>query len=103
MERGPNPRFYIGEIGGGGAVNYEIPNIGPRISIFSRQGEMLARLGQRPAGLEPGQFISRHGLAVDSHGDIDVGEESFPNWGNRYKGQRHPAGLRSLQKLVKVC
>jgi len=24
------------------------------------------------------------------------------NWGNRYKGQPFPPGLRSLQKLVKV-
>ena len=41
-------------------------------------------------------------LAVDSRGDIYVGEVSFTNWGNRYKGQPHPPGLRSLQKLVKV-
>jgi hypothetical protein len=63
---------------------------------------MLARLGSRPAGLEPGQFISPHGLAVDSRGDIYVGEVSYTNWGNRYKGQPHPPGLRSLQKLKKL-
>ncbi|OGK88099.1 MAG: hypothetical protein A2X50_00370 [Candidatus Rokubacteria bacterium GWF2_70_14] len=74
-----------------------------RIVLYlHRQGEMLARLGQRPAGLEPGQSISPHGLAVDSRGDIYVGEVSFTNWGNRYKGPPHPPGLRSLQKLVKV-
>ena len=46
--------------------------------------------------------ISPHGLAVDSRGDIYVGEVSYTNWGNRYRGQPHPPGLRSLQKLVKV-
>jgi len=46
--------------------------------------------------------MSPHGLAVDSRGDIYVGEVSFTNWGNRHKGQPHPPGLRSLQKLVKV-
>ena len=102
MERGPHPRFYVGEIGGGMAVNYDMPNIGPRVSIYSRTGEMLARVGHRPAGLEPGQFISPHGLAVDSRGDIYVGEVSFTNWGNRHKGQPLPPGLRSLQKLAKV-
>ncbi len=66
------------------------------------KGEMLARIGHRPAGLEPGQFISPHGLAVDSRGDLYVGEVSFTNWGNRHKGQPLPPGLRSLQKLVKV-
>src|SRR5205823_3582885 len=92
-------RFYVGEIGGGLGVNLDMPNIGPRVSIYSRQGERLARLGERPAGLEAGQFISPHGLAVDSRGDIYVGEVSFTNWGRRGPV---PPGLRSLQKLVKV-
>jgi hypothetical protein len=39
---------------------------------------------------------------VDSRGDIYVGEVSYTNWGNRYKGQPPPAGLRSLRKLVKL-
>jgi hypothetical protein len=46
--------------------------------------------------------MSPHGLAVDSRGDIYVGEVSYTNWGNRYKGQPPPSGLRSLQKLVKA-
>ena len=102
LERGSHPRFYVGEIGGGLGVNFDMPNIGPRVSIYSHKGEMLARLGHRPAGLEAGQFVSPHGLAVDSRGDIYVGEVSFTNWGNRYKGQPVPFGLRSLQKLVKL-
>src|ERR1700751_3381195 len=102
MESGHRPRFYVGEIGGGMGVNYDLPNIGPRVSIYTDKGELLARLGRQPAGLEPGQFISPHGLAVDSRGDIYVGEGSFTNWGNRHKGQPFPSGLRSLQKLVKV-
>jgi sugar lactone lactonase YvrE len=91
--------FYVGEIGGGLGVNVDMPNIGPRVSIYNAAGEVLARLGDRPAGLEPGQFISPHGLAVDSHGDIYVGEVSYTNWGRRGP---IPPGLRSLQKLVKV-
>jgi hypothetical protein len=101
MERGGQGRFYIGEIGGALAVNYDVPNIGPRVSVYSHRGELLARLGAGPAGLEPGQFVSPHGLAADSRGDIYVGEVSYTNWGNRYKGQPFPPGLRSLQKLVK--
>ena len=99
MERGGQGRFYVGEIGGALAVNLDMPNIGPRVSIYSHRGEMLARLGHRTAGLELGQFISPHGLAVDSRGDIYVGEVSFTNWGRRGP---HPPGLRSLQKLVKL-
>src|SRR5499425_1120445 len=64
LERGAERRFYVGEIGGGLGVNYDMPNIGPRVSIYSAKGEMLARLGHRPAGLAPGRFVSPHGLAV---------------------------------------
>jgi hypothetical protein len=99
LDRRANGHFYVGEIGGGLGVNVDMPNIGPRVSIYSAKGAMLARLGQRPAGLEPGQFISPHGLAVDSRGDIYVGEVSYTNWGRRGP---IPPGLRSLQKLVKV-
>ena len=103
METGTRtPRFYVGEIGPDMAVNIDLPGYGPRVSIYTHKGELLARLGHEHAGLATGQFISPHGLAVDSRGDIYVGEVSFTNWGNRYKGQPHPPGLRSLQKLIKV-
>src|SRR4030081_936531 len=104
METGTRtPRFYVGEIGPDMAVNINVPHCGPRVSIYTHKGDLLARLGHMHAGLETGQFISPHGLAVDSRGDIYVGEVSFTNWGNRYKGHPHPAGLRSLQKLVTVA
>jgi hypothetical protein len=99
LQQGPEPRFYVGEIGGGVAVNQDMPNIGPRVSIYGGKGELLARLGHRPAGLERGQFISPHGLAVDSRGDIYVGEVSYTNWGRRGP---IPPGLRSIQKLVRL-
>jgi hypothetical protein len=105
METGTRtPRFFVGEIGPDMAVNIELPNCGPRVSIYTSKGELLARLGRPHAGLEPGQFISPHGLAVDSRGDIYVGEVSFTNWGRRVraKGEQLPPGLRSLQKLVRV-
>jgi len=104
MEPRKDGRFYVGEIGPDMAVNINLPNCGPRVSIYSHDGELLCRLGHAHAGLDAGQFISPHGLAVDSRGDIYVGEVSFTNWGRRVraKGEEIPPGLRSLQKLVKV-
>ena len=55
LERGPRARFYVGEIGGDLGVNYDMPNIGPRVSIYSHQGRDagatrgIARLGSSPA------------------------------------------------------
>ncbi|HEY8873576.1 MAG TPA: peptidyl-alpha-hydroxyglycine alpha-amidating lyase family protein [Stellaceae bacterium] len=105
METGTKtPRFYVGEIGPDMAVNINMPGCGPRVSIYTQKGELLARLGHEHAGLATGQFVSPHGIAVDSRGDIYVGEVSYTNWGRRVraKGEPIPPGLRSLQKLVKV-
>jgi hypothetical protein len=46
--------------------------------------------------------MSPHGLAVDSHGDIYVGEVSVASWSSLFPGQPRPETLPSLQKLVKV-
>jgi len=63
---------------------------------------MLARLGQRPAGLEPGQSISPHGLAVDSRGDIYVGEVSYTEYPRLFPDNAIPWRMRSLQKLQRL-
>ena len=54
-----------------------------------------------PAGTELGRFLAPHGLAVDRHGDIYVGEVSWTAWPQIYPGNPHPANLRSLQKFAK--
>lgn len=98
MDRGPNPLCYIGELGPGLPVNKEIPNIGNRLTILTTEGKVLARLGDRLPGEAPGQFIAPHGIALDSHGDIYVGEVSWTTAGRRLSPPRE---LRSLQKLLK--
>jgi hypothetical protein len=47
-------------------------------------------------------FLAPHGLAVDRHGDIYVGEVAWTTWPQIYPGQPHPANLHSLQKFEKV-
>ena len=45
------------------------------------KGKTLARLGgEAGPGLETGKFIAPHGLAVDSRGDIYVGEVSYTEY-----------------------
>ena len=46
--------------------------------------------------------ISPHGLAVDSRGDIYVGEVSYTNWKTSFPDKPMPSSIRSLQKLEKV-
>ena len=102
MALGPNPLVYIGEGGPQGEINRDWPNIGPRVSIHSHKDEVLARLGKMHAGLEPGHFTSPHGIAVDRHGNIFVGELSARVWG-RLSKEPAPKRLRVIHKLVKTA
>jgi len=63
---------------------------------------LIGRFGDTPAGTALGKFLAPHGLAVDRHGDIYVGEVSWTAWPQIYPGQPYPADLRSLQKFEKV-
>lgn len=100
MSAGKNPLFYVGELGPGMPVNFNVPNIGPRLSIMDNQGALISRLGVTPGGLEPDRFIAPHGLAVDRHGDIYVGEVSFTAW-PRFDSGEPPENLLTLRKLIR--
>jgi sugar lactone lactonase YvrE len=104
MGPGPDPLFYVGECGPALEFSRGAPNLGPRVSIVSRQGELVTRLGKEPTrGIEAGQFISPHGICVDSRGDIYVGEVAYTGWPNLYGGNvERPRPLRALQKLVRM-
>ncbi len=90
---------YVGELAPGYAFSQNYPNVGGRISIYDLRGERLARLGDLRAGEEPHQFLAPHGMAVDSRGDIYVGEVS---WSFKGKNLNPPRELPSFRKLVKV-
>ena len=97
---GPDGNIYIGELPGMTQEDPTPPGLGHRISILSPQGKLLARFGDAEEGEEPGKFIAPHGMAVDSRGDIYVGEVSFTIRGRR---MTPPKELRSLSKLRKVA
>ena len=102
MPPGKCPICYVGECGPVMNVNRKAPNLGPRVTVVDNKGNQLARLGALHGGDQPGQFISPHGIAVDSRGDIYVGEVSFTAWPNLFPDVPRPEPLRSLQKLVKL-
>jgi hypothetical protein len=58
MPYGRQPIFYVGEVGPAAAVSRDIPNLGPRVSIVDRQGKLLGRFGDTPAGTELGKFLA---------------------------------------------
>ncbi len=101
MHNTSNPVCYIGELGPVMGVNRNSPNLGPRVSIVDHQGKLLSRFGDAHAGTAPTAFLGPHGLAVDSRGDLYVGEVSWTQWPQFFDTPR-PAHIRSLQKYEKV-
>jgi hypothetical protein len=99
---GPDPLCYIGEGGPAGAINKDWPNIGARVSIHTLKGQVLARLGKPHGGVAPGQFTSPHGIAVDSQGNIFVGELTGRSW-SRFASGEAPKKRRVIHRLRKVA
>jgi len=89
---------YVGELAPALSINKDYPNLGPRISIFTLKGERLARLGDIRPGDEPHQFWAPHAIAIDSRGDLYIGEVS---WSSAGCSMDPPRELRSFRKLVK--
>ena len=90
---------YIGELGAGMNVNRNMPNIGPRISVYDTSGQRLARIGHLGFGTDTGQFVAPHGICLDSKDDLYLGEVAWTHMNNT--GEPSP-GIRSFQKLVKA-
>jgi DNA-binding beta-propeller fold protein YncE len=101
---GGKPTFLIGELGSSIPITRNWPNIGPRLTFVDGEGKTLARLGgEAGPGLEAGRFVAPHGLAMDSRGDIYVGEVSYTEYPRLFPDRMPiPFGMRSLQKLRKL-
>lgn len=103
MTGGKCPVCYVGEIGPYMDVNRNTPNLGPRVSILDHKGELIGRLTGAPGPApEPGRFLSPHGLAADSRGDLYVGEVAATAWPSLFPGKPMPNPLRRMQKFVRV-
>ena len=96
------PIFFVGELGPFLAINRRFPNIGPRISILDHNGQLLGRLGGPHAGTEDGTFIAPHTLAMDSRGDLYLGEVSYSAWEHVFPNAARPRRIRGLQKLARI-
>jgi len=103
MTSGPCPVCFVGECGFGLEINRGMPNIGPRVSVLDRTGKRVGRFGAILPGWGPGEFQAPHGIAVDSHGDVYVGEVSWTNYPLFHPGRNRPDDVRSLQKFRRVA
>ena len=85
--------FFVGELSGMPGMD-GCPGLGHRVSIYNLEGKRLTRFGDPEEGEGPGQFIAPHGLAVDSRGDLYVGDVPFTVRGEHLKSFRKFRRLR---------
>lgn len=75
------------------------PNLGARVTVLDGDGIVLARYGSPSVGTAPDEFLAPHAVAVDSAGDVYVGEVSNVNWPFYMDGPL-PPDLTTLRKLT---
>jgi DNA-binding beta-propeller fold protein YncE len=71
---------------------------GGRVSIFDHAGRLAARWGGGANPCAPGDFFAPHDIAIDSRGDVYVGEVTMSAGGNRGVV---PANCHCLQKFTR--
>lgn len=104
ITNGSCPDCIVGELASYLAINQDFPNIGPFVSVLDQEGSLLSRLGtNQRAGLGPGQFLSPHSIAHDSHGDLYVGDVVDADWGKVFPDVTLPDAPRRFQKLRRVA
>jgi NHL repeat len=100
LTHGTCPDCIVGEMAPYLNVNRTFPNIGPRVTVFDRESHVLSRLDTGlGAGTGPGQFASPHCIALDSRGDMYVGDVVATDWDSLFPGTPRPEHLRRVQKL----
>lgn len=101
MQAGSTPLYYVGEVPPGLKVSQRFTNLGARISVVTHEGRILARIGRAGPGDSLGQFVAPHGMAVDSRGDLYVGEVARAAWPDVSFGAPLPPRLRTFRKLIR--
>ena len=97
-------RVYVAELGSRAGMwpgtTAPTPDAtGGRISVFDRDGRLLARWGGGSNPCAPGDFYAPHDLCLDSRGDLYVGEVTWSAGGRRGEV---PADCHSLQKFARL-
>ena len=95
--------LYVSELGRRAGLypwmEADLKSTGGRVSIFSRDGELLERIGGGENPLQAGDFYTPHDIWVDSQGSIYVAEVTMSGGGKR--GLISPDCV-SLQKFIRA-
>jgi hypothetical protein len=66
------------------------------LQLIDHQRKLIERFGETPAGTALGKFLVPQALAVNSRGDVYVGEVSWTAWPQIYPDTPRSADTRLL-------
>jgi DNA-binding beta-propeller fold protein YncE len=99
----PQDRVFVAEVGfRAGLFPWAVPPadpVGARVSVFDRDGKLLARWGGGADPTAVGDFFAPHDIWADDRGDLYVGEVVMSAGGNR---GLVPPDCHALQKFVRL-
>ena len=95
--RGDDTNIYVGEAGAP-PVQAGVPNLGLRVVVLDRNGKKVTAFGAGTSGEKPDQFMSPHGIAVDSEGSVYVAEVSFTAFGSLQTPPREVISVRKWRR-----
>jgi sugar lactone lactonase YvrE len=101
MDDAKDGLVYCGELANQYKHIKGLPNVGPRVSVLNKKGEVLARLNNDKGSPVSHQFIIPHGIANDSQGNIFVADtQSW--WAEQHPDVPPEPGIGTLKKLVRL-
>ena len=71
-----------------------VSELAPRVSIFSFEGRLLSRWGNEEKNPATDLFVAPHAIALDSKGDIYIGEVAMTH-------AKYDRGSRTVQKFTR--
>jgi DNA-binding beta-propeller fold protein YncE len=75
-------------------VQEGVPGLGLRIRVLDQQFNEITNFGAGTSGVAPDQFISPHGITVDSEGSVYVAEVSYTAFGSTLEPPREVISMR---------
>ncbi|MBF15939.1 MAG: peptidylglycine alpha-amidating monooxygenase [Chloroflexi bacterium] len=75
--------LLVAEAGTGADTQIGVPNLGLSVKVLDYDFNFVTSFGDEQEGEGADQFISPHGITVDSNGSIYIAEVSYTNWSKR--------------------
>lgn len=99
----PDGNIYVGHsawmVGNTSWVRGNIEAFEPAfVSVHTAEGKLLGTVGGGPNPCQPGNFVTSHGIAVDSHGDLYVADVTHASQWHASLGDE----CHTFQKLAAV-